>query len=185
MIRLPNDHTADPRPADGYPYRASFVADNDLALGRIVAFLSKTAIWKDSALFVTEDDAQSGVDHVDAHRSILLVASPWVKPGAVSHEHTSMGSITRTIDELLGLGPMNLEDALAGEITGIFVPVPHLGPFAVRQADARIFDPAKARFARPKTKEEAAALHDVDDADEIREEIEKSGARLHKPKDDD
>ena len=112
VIRLPNDHTMEPRPADGYPYRASYVADNDLALGRIVAFLSKTPIWKDSAFFVTEDDAQNGVDHVDAHRSILLVASPWVKPGSVSHEHTSMGSITRTIDELLGLGSLNLEDAL-------------------------------------------------------------------------
>ena len=114
VIRLPDDHTADPRPADGYPYRASYVADNDLALGRIVAFLSTTPIWKDSAMFVTEDDAQGGVDHVDAHRSVLLVASPWVKPGSVSHQHTSMGSIIRTIDELLGLGPMNLEDALAG-----------------------------------------------------------------------
>ena len=185
VIRLPNDHTADPRPADGYPYRASFVADNDLALGKIVAFLSKTSIWKDTALFVTEDDAQSGVDHVDAHRSILLVASPWVKPGSVSHEHTSMGSITRTIDELLGLGPMNLEDALAGEITGIFDSVPHLEPYAVLPADARVFVPAKARFARPKTKEEAAALHDVDDAEEIQKEMEKSGAKLRKPKDDD
>jgi YVTN family beta-propeller protein len=185
VIRLPNDHTADARPADGYPYRASYVADNDLALGRIVAFLSKTSIWKDSAFFVTEDDAQSGVDHVDAHRSILLVASPWVKPGTVSHEHTSMGSITRTIDELLGLGPMNLEDALAGEITGVFDTAPHLEPYAVRPADPRVFIPAKARFARPKTKAEAAALHDVDDANEIRQEIEKSGARLHKPKDDD
>jgi len=185
VIRLPNDHTADPRPADGYPYRASFVADNDLALGRIVAFLSKTSIWKDSAFFVTEDDAQGGVDHVDAHRSILLVASPWVNPGAVSHEHISMGSITRTIDELLGLGPMNLEDALAGEITGIFDTTPHLEPYASKESDLRVFDPSKARFAKPKTKEEAAALLDVDDADEIREEIEKSGTRLRKPKDDD
>jgi YVTN family beta-propeller protein len=185
VIRLPDDHTADPRPADGYPYRASFVADNDLALGRIVAFLSKTSIWKDSALFVTEDDAQGGVDHVDAHRSILLVASPWVKPGAVSHEHTSMGSITRTIDELLELGPMNLEDALAGEISGIFDCAPHLEPYAIQASDARVFEAAKARFAKPKTKEEAAALHDVDDADEIRKEIEKSGTKLRKPKDDD
>ena len=185
VIRLPNDHTADPRPADGYPYHASYVADNDLGLGRIVAFLSKTSIWKDSAFFVTEDDAQGGVDHVDAHRSILLVASPWVKPGTVSHEHTSMGSITRTIDELLGLGPMNLEDALAGEIAGIFDTAPHLGPFTVQAADPRVFIPAKARFAKPKTKEEAAALHDVDDADEIRHEIENSGAKLRKPKDDD
>jgi YVTN family beta-propeller protein len=190
VIRLPNDHTADPRPADGYPYRASYVADNDLALGKIVAFLSKTSIWKDSAFFVTEDDAQSGVDHVDAHRSILLVASPWVKPGAVSHQHTSMGSITRTIDEVLGLGPLNLEDALAGEIAGVFenqpVPAqPHLEPFAVRPSDPRIFSPAKARFAKPRTKEEAAALRDVDDADEIRNQIEKSSGKLRKPKDDD
>jgi YVTN family beta-propeller protein len=188
VIRLPNDHTADPRVADGYPYRASYVADNDLALGKIVAFLSRTSIWKDSALFVTEDDAQSGVDHVDAHRSILLVASPWVKPGAVSHQHTSMGSITRTIDELLGLGSMNLEDALAGEITGVFENQPspaHLEPFAVRPSDPRVFSPARARFARPKTEEEAAALHDVDDADEIRDQIEKSSGKLRKPKDDD
>jgi hypothetical protein len=161
------------------------VADNDLAVGRIVAFLSKTALWKDSALFVTEDDAQGGVDHVDAHRSILMIASPWVKAGSVSHEHTSMGSITRTMDELLGLGPMNLEDALAGEITGVFDSVPHLGPFVVRRSDVRVFNAAKARFARPKTKEEAAALHDVDDADEIRKEVEKSGAKLRRPKDDD
>jgi YVTN family beta-propeller protein len=178
VIRLPNDHTAEPRPADGYPYRASFVADNDLALGRIVAFLSRTSIWKDSALFVTEDDAQGGVDHVDAHRSILLIASPWVKSGAVSHQHTSMGSITRTIDELLGLGAMNLEDALAGELSGIFDTAPHLAPFTVRTSDPRIFVPAKARFAKPKTKQEAAALHDVDDADEIRKQVEKSAAKL-------
>jgi YVTN family beta-propeller protein len=185
VIRLPNDHTAEPRPGDGYPYRASYVADNDLALGRIVAFLSKTSIWKDSAFFVTEDDAQSGVDHVDAHRSILLVASPWVKPGVVSHEHTSMGSITRTIDELLGLGPMNLEDALAGEIAGIFDAQPHLEPFVAQPADPRVFVPGKARFAKPKTKQEAAALRDVDDADEIRKEMEKSAGQLRRPKSDD
>jgi YVTN family beta-propeller protein len=185
VIRLPNDHTADPRPADGYPYRASYVADNDLALGRIVAYLSKTSIWKDSAMFITEDDAQSGVDHVDAHRSILVVTSPWVKPGEVSHQHVSMGSITRTIDELLGLGPLNLEDALASEITGIFDTQPHLKPFAIRPSDSRVFDPAKARFARPKTKKEAKALHDVDNADAIRKQIDKSGSNLRKPKDDD
>ncbi len=185
VIRLPNDHTMDPRPEDGYPYRASYVADNDLALGRIVAFLSKTSIWKDSALFVTEDDAQGGVDHVDAHRSILLIASPWVKPGSISHDHTSMGSITRTIDELLGLGPLNLEDALAGEITGVFDSAPHMEPFAVRPSDARVFDSAKARAARPKTKAEAAALRDVDDSDEIRKEIEKAPAELRKPRKDD
>ena len=181
VIRLPDDHTSAIRPADGYPYRASFVADNDLALGKIVAYLSKTSIWKDSAIFVTEDDAQSGVDHVDAHRSILLIASPWVKPGSVSHRHTSMGSIIRTIDELLGLGPLNLEDALAGEITGVFDSRPHLEPNAVRASDPRVFDPAKARFARPKTKREAAALLDMDDSNAIRKQMERSAGHLRKP----
>ena len=184
VIRLPDDHTADPRPQDGYPYRASYVADNDLALGRIIDFLSRTPIWKDSAVFVTEDDAQNGVDHVDAHRSVLLVASPWVKPGSVSHQHTSMGSIVRTIDELLGLGPLNLEDALAGEIGGIFDSQPHLDPYKVRASDARVFAPARARLARPKTKKEAAELRDVDDADAIRKEMEKSAGGLRRPAED-
>jgi hypothetical protein len=106
------------------------VADNDLALGRIAAFLTKTLIWKDFALFVTEDDAQGGVDHV-------------VKPGSVGHEHTSMGSITRTIDELVGLGPPNLEDALAGDIAGIWDDHPHLDPFAFVPSDPRVFAPPK------------------------------------------
>ncbi len=181
VIRLPNDHTMAPRRSDGYPYRASYVADNDLALGRMVAFLSMTAIWKDSAVFVTEDDAQGGVDHVDAHRSILLIASPWVKPGAVSHDHTSMGSITRTIDELLGLGPMNLEDALAGEINGVFDSEAHAAVFTVRSSDRRVFDPAKAAFAKPKTKREAAELRDMDDVYQIRAQMEKSASHLHKP----
>ncbi len=182
VIRLPNDHTTKPRPADGYPFRASYVADNDLALGRIVEFLSKSSIWKDSAVFVTEDDAQSGVDHVDAHRSILLVASPWVKPGVVSHGHADMGSITRTIDELLGLGSLNLEDALAGEITGIFSTTPHLEPFNTLPSDPRVFDPAKARIARPKTKKEADALHNMDDSNEIRKGMQKSAGTLTMPK---
>jgi hypothetical protein len=161
------------------------VADNDLALGRIVEFLSRTSVWKDSVLFVTEDDAQGGVDHVDAHRSILLVASPWVQPGTVAHVHSSMGSITRAIDELLGLDAMNLEDALSGQLGGIFTNEFHAGPYLARPSDPRVFDPAKARLAQPKTKEEAAALRDVDDAEEIRKELEHSKKKLRKQKDND
>ena len=182
VIRLPNDHTADPRPADGYPYRASYVADNDLATGKIIAFLSKTRIWKSSAVFVTEDDAQGGVDHVDAHRSVLLVASPWVRPGAISHEHMSMGSIIRTIDELLGLGPLNLEDALAGQMDGIFDNRAHIRPYRVRPSDLRVFNPAKARMARPKTAQEAEELLDVDDSQQIHKEMVRSAGTLRRPR---
>ena len=185
VIRLPGDHTAGPRPADGYPYRASYVADNDLALGRIIDYLSRTSIWKDSAVFVTEDDAQDGIDHVDAHRSILLVASPWVTPGSISHQHSSMGSITRTIDELLGVGALNLEDALAGEFTGIFASQPTLEPFTAVPSDPQVFDPAKARLAKPKTKAEAEALLDMDDAKEIQEHLEKTKRKLHQPAEKD
>jgi hypothetical protein len=94
-----------------------------------------------------------------------------------------MGSITRTIDELLGLSAMNLEDALAGEITGIFAEHPHLTPYAVRPSDPRVFSSARARLARPKNKQEAELLKDMDDADEIRKEVEKSSANPHMHKD--
>ena len=114
-----------------------------------------------------------------------MVASPWVKPGSVSHEHTSMGSITRTMNELLGLAPLNLEDALAGEITGVFDTAAHIAPFVYQPSDLKVFDPAKAKFAKPKTKEEAAQLRDIDDPDEIREELERSAGRLHRSKDKD
>ncbi len=181
VIRLCNDHTTDPRPTDGYPYRASYVADNDLALGKIVAWLSTTSIWKDSALFVTEDDAQDGIDHVDAHRSILGIASPWVTPGSVSHEHSSMGSITRTINSLLGVGSLNLEDALAGDLTGIFAAKPDLKPFNFVASDPRVFDPALAKIAKPKTKQEAASLRDQDDAPEIQKHLEDTKSQLKKP----
>lgn len=183
VIRLPGDHTGDPRPSDGYPYRASFIADNDLALGRIVEFLSRTPAWKDSAIFVTEDDAQGGVDHVDAHRSLLLVASPWVRSGFVAHNRASMGSITRTIDELLGLGAMNLEDALAGELSSMFVTDEVQGaghaPFRAVEADDRVFAAAKAKAAHPKSKAELDRLLDMDDPNEIAPNVE-AGARLRR-----
>jgi len=167
VIRLPCDHTAGPRVRDGYPDRGSYVADNDLALGKIVDFLSHSAIWKDSAVFVSEDDAQGGVDHVDAHRSVLLVASPYSRRGMVSHRHTSMGSILKTTYELLGLGPLNLEDRLAPDLSDMFSQTPDMTPFTAVASDPRVFDPAKARIARPKNAEQARELLDMDDAAEI------------------
>jgi hypothetical protein len=173
VMRLGNDHTAGPRPADGYPLRESYVADNDLALGRILDFLSHQSIWKDTAVFVTEDDPQSGVDHVDAHRSILLVMSPWVRSGFLSHRHSSMGSIQKTIYELLGIGPLNLEDALAADLGDMFTTQSQLAPYKVLAVDPRVFDPARARIARPKTAKEKADLSDIDDSQKIRKSFAK------------
>jgi YVTN family beta-propeller protein len=173
VIRLPNDHTSDPRPADGYPYRASFVADNDLALGKIVEKISHSSIWKDSAIFVIEDDAQDGRDHVDAHRSPVLVMSPYVRRGFVSHRHCSMPSVQKTIYELLGLGPLNLEDALAADMSDMFSDNADLAPFTSQPSDTRVFDPAHALFAKPKTKEEARRLREVDNPRVIQDEFRK------------
>lgn len=75
-IALCSDHGTDPKPDKGYPYLASYMADNDLALGRIVEFLSYTPDWKNMVVFVTQDDAGGEPDHVDAQRSVLLVISP-------------------------------------------------------------------------------------------------------------
>jgi DNA-binding beta-propeller fold protein YncE len=172
VIRLPGDHTAKPRPGDGYPYRASYVADNDLALGKMVDWISHSAIWKDSALIAIEDDAQGGVDHVDAHRSVLVVASPYARPGHVSHRHASMGSVQKTIYEMLGIGPLNLEDGLAGDLGDMFQAAVDLEPYTARPANARVFDARKARVARPKSAAEAKALLDCDDPRQMRREMD-------------
>ncbi|HEY6292429.1 MAG TPA: bifunctional YncE family protein/alkaline phosphatase family protein [Terriglobia bacterium] len=142
FIWLPNDHTADPRPADGYPYRASYVADNDLALGRLVQLVSHSAYWKDTAIFVTEDDAQSGTDHVDAHRSALLVISPYSRRG-VSHEHTSIESILKTFDLIFGIPYLNQYDAAATDLSDCFTEKPDFTPYDALPPDTRVFDPAK------------------------------------------
>lgn len=178
VIRLPNDHTTDPRPGDGYPYRASYVADNDLALGKIVEWISHSSVWSDSAIFVIEDDAQSGVDHVDAHRSVLLVMSPYARKGFISHRHVSMPSVQKTMYELLGLGPLSLEDALAADLSDMFTTSPDPASFNAEAVDPRIFDPTRARLAHPKTKAELKKLRDCDDSREIASEFQKRQKRM-------
>jgi YVTN family beta-propeller protein len=143
-IWLPNDHTSDPRPQDGFPYRASYVADNDLALGKLVELFSHSPFWKDMAILVTEDDAQDGQDHVDAHRSLLLTISPYAKPG-VAHLHTSMASIIKTIDLILGMPFINQYDAAASDLSDMFTNTPDFTPYTALPSDTRIFDPAKVK----------------------------------------
>jgi DNA-binding beta-propeller fold protein YncE len=145
FIWLPNDHTADPRPVDGYPYRASYVADNDLALGKLVQLFSHSPFWKDMAIFVTEDDAQDGRDHVDAHRSVLMVISPYAASGRVSHVHASMASILKTFDLIFGLPYLNQYDAAATDLADFFTDQPDFTPYDALPSDPRIFDPAKVR----------------------------------------
>ncbi len=144
-IAICNDHGDDPKPAKGYPYRASWMADNDLALGRIVEFLSHTPYWKNMAIFVTQDDSGGEPDHVDAQRSVLLAISPWIKRGYVSHRHTTILSMHRTLYQILGLPPLNLHDALANDLSDCFTTKPDFTPYTHTPIDARIFDPRKAK----------------------------------------
>jgi YVTN family beta-propeller protein len=143
-VLLPNDHGADAKPEVGYPFLESYVADNDLALGRVVEALSRTRWWREMAIFVTEDDAQSGVDHVDAHRSLCLLISPWARRGHVSHRQASTASIHKTIYRIFGLPPLHLPDAAASDLADLFSVVPDFAPYAALQVDRRLFDPATA-----------------------------------------
>ncbi len=143
-IILPQDHGAGDRPEAGYPFRESYMADNDLALGRLVEFLSHTRYWESMVIVVTEDDAQNGVDHIDAHRSILMVISPYSKKNYVSHVHYSFGSIFKTFWNILRLPYLNQYDAGATDMADMFTDKPDFTPYKAVVVDKRIFDPEKA-----------------------------------------
>jgi Phosphoesterase family len=110
-MRFGNDHTEGLRKGRATPY--ANVADNDLAVGMFIEYLSKSPIWKESAVFIVEDDAQNGPDHVDAHRTTAYVAGGFVKSGHVDHTMYSTSSMLRTIELILGLQPMSQYDAAA------------------------------------------------------------------------
>lgn len=147
-IHLPNDHTAAPRREDGYPVPASFVADNDYALGRIVDFLSHTKYWQNMAILVTEDDAQGGVDHIDSHRTVFMAISPYAKQNYVSRVNSSFPGLLKTAFRLLGIPSLNLYDHAAQDLMDCFTTNPDLTPFEVKPANPDIFDPARAKEPR-------------------------------------
>jgi len=122
FLRLPNDHTAGKKANSPTP--AASVADNDLAVGRVVDAISHSPYWDDTAIFIVEDDAQDGADHVDAHRSTAYVVSKYA-PGSVEHpvvhhEFFTTLSLVHTLEALVGLPPMNVNDAYAPLMTGFF-----------------------------------------------------------------
>ena len=143
-VILPNDHGAGERPEAGFPFRESYMADNDLAVGRIIEFLSHTPYWNNMAIVITEDDAQNGVDHIDAHRSLLMVVSPYAKKDFVSHTHYSFGSIFKTFWNVIGLPYLNQYDAGANDMADMFTDKPDFTPYDALPVDIRIFDPQKA-----------------------------------------
>jgi len=140
-IALCNDHGTRPRPEFGYPYVCSYMADNDLALGKVVEYLSHTPEWKNMAIFVTQDDSGADNDHIDRHRSYVLAISPWAKHSYVSSHHTSIMSIIRSIYLIFGLGPNNMFDALATPLYDMFTDTPDFTPYKAVGSDPRVFKP--------------------------------------------
>jgi hypothetical protein len=167
---LPNDHLTDPKPEYGYPQRSSYMADNDYALGRVVQTLSHSRWWSETLVIVVEDDPQGGRDHVDAHRSILLLVGPHVRRGYVSRRLADLGSIMRLIFTLLDLPPLNQFDAAASLPLDFVATALDLEPYSARPVDRALFDPATA----PKPSDRNFDWHALagspvmDDPDEMR-----------------
>ena len=150
-MQVPNDHGAKTRPEDGYYYPHSFMADNDLAVGRILHFLSRTKYWKEMLVIITEDDPQGGVDHIDGHRSVLMMAGPYVKKGYVSHNHANFGSILKTIYNILNVPYVNQFDVTASLLQDFFTSTPDYTPYTLEKHDPRVFDAEKAMKKYNKT----------------------------------
>ena len=123
MFWLSSDHTGGP------PSPAAQVADNDLALGKIVETISHSKYWPQSAIFVAEDDSQAGVDHVDGHRAPIQIISPWAAHGVVDNTYYTQVNMIRTIENILGMHPMNQKDSAATPMYGAFTSTPNFTPY--------------------------------------------------------
>jgi hypothetical protein len=180
LLRLPDDHTAGTRP--GGPTPKSSVADNDLAVGRAVEAVSHSAYWDDTAFFILEDDAQNGADHVDAHRSIAFVVSKYSPHGPngapfVDSRFYSTVSVIRTMETLLGLPPMNNNDAFSSLISTLFTGPGDQAPY---MADTTNRDNGLIYTANPKNAAGAKASMKMDFSHEDRAPTEKLNVILWK-----
>jgi YVTN family beta-propeller protein len=129
FVYLPSDHTAGTTPRAARP--GAMVADNDLALGRLVEAVSHSQFWESTAIFAVEDDAQDGPDHVDGHRSTVFAISPYTQTGSVDHNFYSSVSVLRTMELILGVDPMSQFDAVATPMAAAFTTTPNFRPYSV------------------------------------------------------
>ncbi|MCX7044336.1 MAG: bifunctional YncE family protein/alkaline phosphatase family protein [Candidatus Sumerlaeota bacterium] len=165
VLRLPNDHTAGS--SKGHPTPTAMVADNDQGLGMVIEALSKSRFWKEMAIFIVEDDAQNGPDHVDAHRTVAMVISPYCKRGAVDSNLYSTCSMLRTMELILGLKPMSQFDAAARPMFASFTATPDFTPYKCLPAQVNVNEMNRADAWGAK---ESLALNlEIEDAnDDIR-----------------
>jgi hypothetical protein len=171
IMLIPNDHTSGTRP--DMPTPAAAVADNDLALGRIVEAVSHSRFWPETCIFVVQDDPQNGFDHIDGHRTVAFAISPYTRRGAVESTNYNQTSMVRTMELILGLPPMNQFDASATPMAGCFTPDLDLTPYTAAPNNvpldelnpkvSDIRDPRQRRWAEASL---AAPLDDIDEADE-------------------
>ena len=163
-IFYPNDHGGganDINPG-GPPWSYKrFVQDNDAALGMTVDLISNSPCWKDTVIFVVEDDPQNGLDHVDGYRSILLVISPWVRPEHVSKQHASLASVFKTIDLIFGLPALNQFDGAASDLREMFTSEPDFRPYSL----------TPVTYARVVSPEWIAASKEIDFSGPDRDEV--------------
>ncbi len=147
IVWLPGDHTAGAQPGQRTP--AAFMADNDLALGRMVAAFSRTPFWKNTVIFVLEDDAQDGPDHVDSHRSVLLVISPYNRSGTF-HRFVNTTDVVATIEEILGMDPLSQFDYYGRPLREIFSAEPDLRPYEALNPEQSLVEmnPTQGRNAQ-------------------------------------
>ncbi len=162
-IRLGADHTQGM--AVGRPTPYACVADNDLAVGMLIEHLSKSPIWATSAVFILEDDAQNGPDHVDAHRSIAFVVSPYTKRGSLDHTMYSTSGMLRTIELILGLPPMSQYDAGATPMFRSFTAKPDLTPFKAVPVDVDLND-VNIAYTPSAIRSEGLVFDEVDENDD-------------------
>jgi len=159
IVYLPQDHTSGLD--ENSPTPRAHVADNDLAVGRLIEALSKSRFWPTTAVFINEDDPQNGWDHVDGHRSTCLVVSPWVKRGAVLHRFYNQTSVLRTMELILGVPPLSQQDAAAVPMDECFSDQPDLTPFTALPNQVPLDE------RNPKKSAAAAAAFDLSAPDRI------------------
>ncbi len=146
IMRMGNDHTSGTTPGKIAPLSAS--ADNDQGVGMVVEGVSKSRYWNDTAIFIIEDDAQNGPDHVDSHRSTCYVISPWVKRHAVNSTMYNQASVLRTMEIILGMHPMTTYDAGARPMFGVFAAAPSPGTYTLEKPQIPL-DRPQSRRSRP------------------------------------
>ena len=171
IMLLPNDHTSGTKP--GMPTPEASVADNDVALGHIVESLSHSKFWPETCIFVVQDDPQAGFDHIDGHRTVAMVISPYTRRKAVDSTNYNQTSMVRTMELILGLPPMNQFDASATAMTSCFTDKPDFTPYEavpnivpldrLNPELSSIHDPRQLHWAQISLK---MPLDEVDQADE-------------------